>query len=220
MTRPRALVLRPAPGNARTCAALAAAGLEPVALPLFDIVPCAWVAPDPAGYDALLLTSAQAVRHAGAGLARLAGLPVVAVGAATATAAREAGLRVALVGAGDAAAAVAQTAAFPRLLHLAGRDHVPQPGVDTLTVYASDALPVTMQAIAAALDAVVLLHSARAAHRFVELAGALPRSRVRIAAISPAVAAAAGDGWGRIGGAARPGDAALIDVAVRLAIDR
>ncbi len=76
MTRPRALVLRPAPGNARTCAALAAAGLEPVALPLFDIVPCAWVAPDPAGYDALLLTSAQAVRHAGAGLALLAGLPV------------------------------------------------------------------------------------------------------------------------------------------------
>lgn len=211
---PRALVLRPAPGNARTCAALAAAGFAPVALPLFQVTPRDWTPPDPAGFDALLLTSAQAVRHAGAGLARLAALPVVAVGAATAEAARAAGLRVAIVGTRDAAAAIAQAHAYPRLLHLAGRDRVAQPGVAAVTVYASDPLPIAPTAIAAAVDAMVLLHSARAARRFADLAATLPRERVRIAAISATVAAAAGDGWASVVTAARPDDAALVQAAL------
>ncbi len=219
MTSRRALVLRPAPGNARTCAAFAAAGVEAVALPLFAVAPVAWTPPDPGRYDALLLTSAQAVRHAGAGIAGLAGLPVVAVGAATAAAARAAGLTVALVGTADAAAIVAQAAAFPRLLHLAGRDRVAQPGVDTLTVYASEALPVDATAIAAAVDAVVLLHSVRAATRFGALTVELSRTRVRIAALSAAIAAAAGAGWACVAVAPQPGDAALVQTAVRLAID-
>lgn len=210
----RALVLRPEPGNARTCAALVAAGLEPVALPLFAAVPLGWSPPDPADYDALLLTSAQAVRLAGGGLARLAGLPVVAVGAATAAAARAAGLDVAIVGDGDAAAAVARSAAYPRLLHLAGREHVAQPGVAALPVYASEPVPVAPDALAAALDAVVLLHSARAAQHFATLAEPLPRSRIRLAALSPAVAAAAGAGWAKVVVAGRPEDAALVQAAL------
>lgn len=214
----RALVLRPEPGNARTCAALTAAGFEPVALPLFAVAPCAWSPPDPADHDALLLTSAQAVRHAGAGLARLAHLPVVAVGAATAAAAGAAGLTVAIVGRGDAASAVAQATGYPRLLHLAGRDRVALPGVAAVTVYAADPLPVAAGAIDAALDAVVLLHSVRAAARFAGLAATLPRDRVRIAALSASVARAAGPGWAQAIVATEPGDAALIQ-AVRAACD-
>lgn len=209
----RALVLRPAPGNARTCAALAAAGMQPVALPLFEAVPVGWSPPDPSDYDALLLTSAQAVRLAGDGLAELAELPVVAVGAATAATARAAGLRVAIVGDGDVSAAVARAAAFPRLLHLAGRDRIAQPGVTALTVYASDPLPVAPAALAAAVDAVVLLHSARAAQRFAALAASLPRAKIRLAALSPTVAAAAGPGWARVVVADRPDDAALVQAA-------
>lgn len=210
----RALVLRPEPGNARTCAALAAAGMEPVALPLFTAVPLAWSPPDPGDHDALLLTSAQAVRLAGDGLTPLSRLPVVAVGEATAAAARAAGLHVAIVGDGDAAAAVARASAYPRLLHLAGREHVAQPGVVALPVYASEAVAVAPGALAAALDAVVLLHSARAAQRFAALAGSLPRRRIRLAALSPAVAAAAGTGWATIAIAERPGDAALVQAAL------
>lgn len=206
----RALVLRPEPGNARTCAALSAAGIEPVSLPLFAAVSVAWSPPDPAAYDALLLTSAQAVRLAGDGLAGLAGLPVVAVGAATATAARAAGLDVAIVGEGDAAAAVARAGAFPRLLHLAGREHVAQPGVDTLTVYASEPLPVASDALVVAIDNVVLLHSARAARQFALLGNELPRRQIRLAALSPAIADAAGDGWADVSIAERPDDHALI----------
>jgi uroporphyrinogen-III synthase len=216
----RALVLRPAPGNARTCTALAAAGIAAVSLPLFAVAPVAWSVPDPLPFDAILLTSAQAVRHAGPGLSRLAALPVVAVGAATAAAARAAGLQVALVGTGDAASVVAQAAAFPRLLHLAGRDRVVQPGIAALTVYASEALPVDGDAIAAAVDAVVLLHSVRAATRFARLAAALPRERVRIAALATAVAEAAGTGWARVVVAPEPHDVALVRIAARLAIDR
>jgi uroporphyrinogen-III synthase len=209
------LVLRPEPGNARTCAALIAAGLEPVALPLFAAVPVAWSPPDPAAYDALLLTSAQAVRLAGKGLARVAGLPVVAVGAATAAAARAAGLDVAIVGDGDAAAAVSRAGKFPRLLHLAGREHVAQPGAAaTSVVYASEALPVAQETLAAAIDAVAMLHSARAAQRFALLSKDLARQRIGIAALSPAIAAAAGPGWRRVIVADRPDDHALIQALV------
>lgn len=214
--RPRALVLRPAPGNARTCAALVAAGAEPVALPLFETVPIAWQLPDAGAFDALLLTSAAAVRHAGDGLFALGALPVVAVGDATATAARAAGLNVTLVGQGDAASVVARAAAWPRLLHLAGRERVAQPGVTAITVYASEALDLPPAALGAARGAVVLLHSARAAARFAFLSRAIPRATIRLAALSPAVAAAAGEGWRSVAIAATPDDAAL----VRVAIDR
>jgi uroporphyrinogen-III synthase len=216
--RRRALVLRPAPADARTVALLAAAGVTAQAVPLFVAGPLAWTVP--AGrFDALLLTSANAIRHGGAGLRAVAHLPVVAVGAATAAAARAAGFAVVLTGDGDVAAAV-RDAGDRRLLHLAGRDHVAAAGVaGRAVVYASDPVPAVPGMVDAAVDGVVLLHSRRAARRFAEVAGALPRDRIRLAALSPAVAAAAGTGWRRVEVAARPTDAALVDVAARLAID-
>lgn len=212
----RALVLRPEPGASATVARLAAAGLEAVAVPLFAVEPVDWALPA-GGFDALLLTSANAVRHGG-DLARVRGLPVVAVGAATAAAARAAGLDVRWTGDGDAAAAVALVPAGTRLLHLAGRDRVALDGVAAVTVYESVACHRTREDLAAAEGGVVLLHSTRAAARFAALAAGL--RDVRVAALSAAVAAAAGTGWAAVAVAARPTDAALVEAAVSLAIDR
>ena len=203
------LVVRPEPGTTRTLARLRALGVDAAAVPLFTTVPVPWQAPDPAAFDALLITSANAVRHAGPALARLAHLPVIAVGAQTAEAARTAGLTVAVVGTGGVAEALA-AASFTRPLHLAGRDHVDS-GHPTRIVYASDAIAVDSAAFAsAARHRNVLLHSIRAATR---VAALLPeRSAIGIAALSPAVRAAAGDGWACALTADAPTDAALCRV--------
>jgi uroporphyrinogen-III synthase len=213
----RLVVVRPEPGNARTAAAARAKGWTVDAMPLFAVVSVAWVPPDPAIFDALLLTSANAVRHAGETLASLRALPVVAVGQATATAARDAGLAVVLTGDSDAAAGVVEARArgFARLLHLAGRDRVEQPGVTAMTVYASEALPPPAGAAARLDGAVVLLHSARAARTVAALAGT--RATTAVAALSPAVLDAAGTGWRAAAAAARPTDAALLAAAATLA---
>lgn len=212
----RCLVLRPEPGAAATVARLEAAGLAAMAMPLFATRAIAWAPPDPADFDALLITSANAIRFAGAGLARLAHLPVVAVGAASAAAAQAAGLVICHTGTGDAASAVAGAAPM-RLLHLAGRDRVAVPGVTAVTVYAAEALPPPAGLATAAQGAVALLHSARAARRLAALIE-MPAT-TRIAAISAAVAAAAGRGWEAVAVAARPDDAALVAAATTLAID-
>jgi uroporphyrinogen-III synthase len=219
MTRPVA-VLRPEPGNARTRARLAEAGLAAIAMPLFEVVALDWTAPDPAGFDALLLTSANAVRHAGPQLAHLVSLPVFAVGAATADAARAAGFRVALQGRENAAALVAEVAGLGvrRALHLAGRDRSIEavgPVAQVIAVYASDPIPLSGEAAAALDGAVALVHSARAGRRLADILGPA-RARTALAAISEAALAAAGADWEAAEVAATPDDRALIAVARRL----
>ncbi|KTW11047.1 uroporphyrinogen-III synthase [Sphingomonas sanguinis] len=210
------VVVRPEPGHAATIAALRAAGLEPRSLPLFATRAVDWTPPDPATIDALLFTSAQAVRLAGPGLAPLQAIPVVAVGPATAEAARAAGLSVVLTGAKDAAAVVAEAKAqgLARLLHLAGRDRV-ETGAMVRTVYAADPLPVPAEAMAMLAGETVLLHSARAARRLAELVdrAGLSRACLSLVAISAKVAEAAGSGWARVAVAAMPHDDAMIAAA-------
>jgi uroporphyrinogen-III synthase len=220
------LVLRPEPGASATAARAAALGLTPVVAPLFSVAPLPWSAPPPSSFDALLLTSANAVRHGGPQLARYAALPVYAVGAGTAAAAQAAGLTNVIAGDSDGAAMVARAAGdgVRRLLHLSGREHRASEHegvtVERRIVYAAhaaDALPDAAHAALAA-GAVALLHSPRAAATFRALviaAGLAPRA-IRIAAISPAALAAAGDGWEASAGAASVGDDALLAAAARL----
>jgi uroporphyrinogen-III synthase len=206
-------VLRPEPGNAATCARLTAAGMTPVALPLFAVRPLAWEAPEP-GFDALLLTSANALRHGGPGLDRYRSLPVLAVGEATAAAARARGFTVAETGAADAAALLATTRAR-RILHLGGRERAGADArVTSVAVYASEVLP--DPPLAELGGTVALLHSARAARRLAELLAPDVRATVALAALSPAVAEAAGGGWRSVDPATRPTDAALVTLAGRL----
>jgi uroporphyrinogen-III synthase len=212
MTRSLA-VLRPEPGNAATAARIEALGLHAIRLPLFAIRPLAWTVPDPLGFDGLLLTSANAVQHAGAGMAALKGLPVVAVGEATARAAREAGLTVETVGTGDVTDAVAASGRR-RLLHLCGREHVTS-GSATVAVYAAEMLP--MENAAQLAGSVALVHSIRAARRLAELVRRDGITDLRVAAISGSVRAFGPDVAGAV--AERPDDTTLVALAARLAAD-
>lgn len=205
----RLLVLRPQPGADATAARARAAGFEPVIAPLFEVRAMPWEAPDPAAYDAVLMTSANAARHGGAALARYRNLPLFAVGGATARAAAAAGFNRIVTGDDDGAATLAgaHAAGHRHILHLAGREHVTLDGVDRRIVYASEPLDMAIP------DAdIALLHSPRAARRFAEIT----RIPIAIAAFSPQVAAAAGSGWRAVAVAERPDDQSLLAAAARL----
>ena len=217
-------VLRPEPGNAATAAAIEVLGLTAIRLPLFEVHAIDWVAPDASRFDALLLTSANAPRHAGPGLAGLRRLPVHAVGDATAAVARDAGLEVVAVGDRDGAALVAAAAAsgVRRGLLLGGRDRAlaSDPIIaEAIAIYASDPMAVPVEALDRLTGSVVMVHSPRAARRVADLIdrAGIDRRTVRLAAISAAAAQAAGDDWDRIAAAATPDDAALTALARALA---
>ncbi|WP_431469166.1 uroporphyrinogen-III synthase [Sphingosinithalassobacter sp. LHW66-3] len=223
MSRPIA-VLRPEPGNRVTAAAVEATGRRAIRLPLFDVVPVPWQAPDPREYDALLLTSANAVRHAGPELAALLALPVHAVGEATAGAARRAGFVVAAIGHDGAHTLIAAAAGagVRRALHLAGRDRLIEQGgiiADVRTVYASEPREIAEAAAQRLSGAVAMVHSPRAAARLAAVldASRVARGSVAVAAISERTRRALGSGWERVAVAAVPEDDTLRDVALRLA---
>jgi uroporphyrinogen-III synthase len=215
VTRP-ILIVRPEPGASATAERAAAIGLDAIVRPLFEIHAVAWTAPDAARFDAIFLTSANAVRFGGAQTANYRHLPVYAVGEATARAAMAAGFSNVSAGTTDAAAfvQVIAEAKCKRVLHLAGRDRTnmddPPFSVETVTVYASEVrLPPTI-----AEDAVILLHSTRAALRLSAIA--IAKSSIAIVAISSAVADAAGSGWQSVSVAAQPRDAAMLALAASL----
>ena len=212
------LVLRPEPGAGETVHRLRERGIEAIAAPLFTVAPVAWQAPDPAAFDALLLTSANAVRHGGDQLGKLRGLPVHAVGEATAAAARDAGFGVASSGDAGVDRLLASIDQELRLLHLCGKDwrepvDAPQQ-ITRIAVY--QATPVEFPDLRSAKGSVALIHSPRAAARFAELIALPDRASIAVAAISNAAAAAAGAGWKHVEAAAQPSEEALLALAARL----
>lgn len=210
------LVLRPEPAATATAESARALGLEPVVAPLFEVQPVAWATPDPARFDALLLTSANAIRIGGNQLQALRRLPVHAVGDRTAEAARDAGFDVA--SSGDAGLDRLLDSLEPdlRLLHPCGENRheaqEPRQKITPLIVYRSTARDDVD--LSAAEGSVALVHSPRAARRLSELVE--NRSSVEIAAISSVAAGAAGPGWARVEAAERPTDEALLALAARL----
>ena len=211
----RLLILRPEPGASETVARARSRGLTAISIPLFEIERVNWRAPDPGEYDGLLLTSANAVRHAGDQLRNLGILKVYAVGTATADAARQSGLDVAAVGEAGVEKLLASIDGDLRLLHLCGEDrtivHARQ-RITPVVVYRA------RQTGAPGLDrvtgGVALVHSPRAGRRLAELVE--HRAPVAIAAISAAAAEAAGTGWEVVEIAERPTDDALLALAARL----
>jgi uroporphyrinogen-III synthase len=212
----RVIVLRPEPGATATVERARELGLDAVAIPLFQIEPVAWHAPDPRGFDALLLTSANAVRVAGAELGLLRALPVHAVGDATAAAAREAGFEIASSGSASVDQLLDGLCSDMKLLHLCGAHRrIPQrtrQAITPLVVYQSLQRPTVD--VHEADSAVALIHSPRAARRFAELVD--DRSSIAVAAISIATAEAAGAGWRSVAIAERPSDEALLATAASL----
>ena len=208
------LLLRPEPGLTVSAERARAMGLDVICNPLFEVEPVSWDAPDPAGYDGLLLTSANAVRHGGPGLASLRELPVHAVGEGTAAAARDVGFRVETVGDGGVAELVGRQPGSLRLLHLAGEDHrdVDDARIDRKIVYRAKAI--ADPALPPLVGLVVAVHSPRAGRRLAELAD--DRSGAAIAAISAAAAHACGNGWERVEATEQPNDNSLLALAATL----
>ncbi len=211
----RLLLLRPEPGLAASAERAEALGLDVVRCPLFRVEPIEWVVPDPTPYDALLFTSANAVKLGGAGLDRLRRLPVHAVGAATASAAAQAGFEVVNIGEDGIERLLAPLPASIRLLHLAGEHRVMpehEGHVDSMTVYRSAKI---LDPNLPDLDGmVVAVHSPRAGVRLAELA--IKRARTAVATISGNAATGCGSGWERIEIADRPDDASLLALAAML----
>lgn len=207
------MILRPEPGASATLERAKAAGMDAVATPLFEIAPVDWAAPDAGHYDALLLTSANAILQGGEELAGLRALPAYCVGAATAVAAREAGFAATKTGAGDVEALIERVPQGVRLLHLAGRDHRAIAGVIAIIVYDSAVIdpPPSLEALA---GNVAMVHSPRAGERLAELID--NRGDIGIAAISAAAAAACGSGWREVAAIDAPGDGALLALAAAL----
>ena len=207
------MILRPEPGASATLARASAAGIEAEAIPLFEIAPVEWVAPDASAFDALLLTSANAVRFGGDQLTALRALPTYCVGEATALAAREAGFAVAGTGAGDAIALIERVPHGLRLLHLTARDHRAIAGVTRIAVYHSIIIdpPPSLDRLG---GGVAMVHSPRAGARLAELIE--QRGDISIAAISAAAAAACGGGWNEVATIVAPGDGALLALGAAL----
>jgi uroporphyrinogen-III synthase len=221
MTAPL-LILRPQPGADETAARARALGLSPIIAPLFVVRALPWAPPPATEFDAIMLTSANAARRAGAGLAAFLGLPCYAVGDATAAAASDAGFTDVRVGPEDGVALLMTMEAHrvSRALHPCGADHITlEPAEMRITrvpVYEAQAVAALPAEAEAALvgGAVALLHSARAARLFGGLVS--DRSDLTVAAISPRTARAAGNGWKHLAIAAEPRDHALLELAAKL----
>lgn len=208
----RLVILRPEPGASASVAKAAARHLYAIAVPLFVVQPIVWALPDDGPWDGIAATSANAFRHGGPGLQKLASLPVYAVGEATATAARAAGFSIASAGDGGAEE-LALRLPDGRLLHLCGADFRAIPGTTAIPVYRSVAID-PPPALANLEGAVVAVHSPRAGARLAELVG--ERRSIALAAISGAAAEAAGIGWAEVAVADMPRDDALLALAQRL----
>lgn len=212
----RVLVLRPEPGASATVEKARGLGLDAVAVPLFQIEPVDWEAPEAGGFDGLLITSANAIRAGGTELERLRGLKVFAVGAATADAAREAGFDVGAVGDAGVDRLLGSIDGDLRLLHLCGEARrgpsEARQDITDIAVYRSE--PIATPDLTAVPGSVALIHSPRAGQRFAELVK--ERDSIALVAISAAAAQAAGEGWKRIDVADQPSDDALLALAARL----
>jgi uroporphyrinogen-III synthase len=218
---PPIIAIRPEPGCSATVEAGRAAGLAVEGHPLFEVRPLAWDAPAVEAIDALLLGSANALRHGGAALDAFRGKPVHAVGEATAAAAEAAGSTVASVGGGDLQSLVYALGAPLRLLRVTGAEHVPlavPTGIEVETRVAYESVPLALpESLAERLrdGGLVLLHSAAAARHFAAECDRreVPRSAIALGALAPRIADAAGEGWREVRSAAEPREAALLALA-------
>jgi uroporphyrinogen-III synthase len=202
----RVLITRPQPGARATAERLEALGHEVMVSPLFTTRSVEWAPPGEL-FDALMVTSANAMRLSGPLPDRWRGLPCYVVGKATAEAAGARGFTRLITGDGDAEGLVAQMRAdgIGAALHLAGREHraIAEPDIRIITriVYAADPVESLDTGAAEALLSGnmdwALLYSARAARQFSALVDkiGLSRSRISLGVLSQHVADTAGPGW-------------------------
>ena len=222
------VIVRPEPGAAATLQAARAMGLAAHSPPIFTIQPMPWSPVPRDEVDAVILGSANAVRHGGPALAELRGLPAYCVGRTTALAAKAAGLDVVRTGTGGLQQVLLLLdPQHRRLLRLAGAARVPlslppEVTMETRVVYDAVAMPLD-QPLRRLLEhpAVVMLHSGEAASHFDALCADadVDRSRIKLAVIGPRVARLVGRGWEAVETAGQPSDAALLALAAQMCQD-
>lgn len=237
------LVTRPHPDNETTLASLRARGFDALAAPMLRFEPLPFHDDDGTHYDAVMLTSANALRAIDLTGSRLLRLPLFAVGAHTADAARAAGFGEVLMAKGDAialrdlvlarvdAGALAKAA---RLLYLAGADlsrdlagELGQKGLTVVTRTTYRMAPVASfprevtEAFLANRITAVLHYSRRSALAFLDAVRARGLEISALAlpqcCISAAVASVLRDaGATQVAVAARPDESALLDALDRV----
>ena len=217
------ITIRPAPGDARTVALAREMGIEVASHPLFAVEPVAWDCPYAGAFDAILIGSANVLRHGGDCLSGLTTLPAWCVGEATAKGARKAGFTVAGTGTGGLQSVVpmAQAAGHRRLLRVSGEAHVPLSlpagmSADTRTAYRVAAYQIPPELACMLCEpCVVLLHSGEAAAHFaaeVDRLG-IARGNIALACLAPRIADSAGSGWMCLSTAPLTDDGALLALA-------
>jgi uroporphyrinogen-III synthase len=203
----RMLVTRPEPDASETAARLGALDIEAVVEPLLSAETLPTRLPEPTGFQALAVTSANALRalEARGETARLTGLPVYAVGQRTAGFARQLGFGMVHSANGNfrdlvgllARAGLSGPVLHPSAQHMAGdlgKALAPH-GIMVITtpVYAmrsaTGLTPATQRGLdAGAIDA-GLFYSRRTAETFAGLAGGLgDKARLGMLCLSEAVA--------------------------------
>ena len=240
---PLMLVTRPDTDAARTQARLGALGIDSEALPLLDCVPLASSLPEPKGFAALAVTSANALEalHRRGVLGGFLGLKVFAVGERTAATARELGFADVVATGGTLDHLVAAIAGaelqgpvfYPSARHPSGdlARSLAAFGVLVVTTRVYD-----MRMIEAVPDGVVkrlnsgrfaaaLFYSKRTAEAFVSLLGsrleARAKSRLGMLCLSEQVASPLiAARFIRIGLADHPNEAAMMALALSFARDQ
>lgn len=214
------LIVRPQPGADATARRVCEAGFEAIVMPLFAIEALEFPVVSANDYDAVLLTSGNAVRAAADNLMQLSSRPFFVVGTATANALTKLSLNPEFVGAEGVNSVLlkAQGRGHRKLLWLTGEDFS-EPDLpatmelDIRFVYRSAALPVPddFEEAVARADA-IMLHSSRAASHFADICenSGLVRNDIVIATFSQNIADSAGNGWADIIVSPAPNDAALL----------
>ncbi len=220
------ITIRPAPGDAATVDRGAHQGMAIESHPLFETQPVPWSVPDTGAFDAVLLGSANVLRHGGTGLQSLTPLPALCVGETTAEAARQAGFGVIATGARGMQNLLPHATArgFSRLLRLSGEAHVPldiPAGITVETRILYRVVPLPMPEDLADLlagGALVLLHSGEGSAHFANECDRLEITRggIALACLAPRIAERAGTGWADCRHAPSPDDAALLALAKQM----
>ncbi len=235
--RRRVLVTRPEPGASKTARRLAAAGFEPLVLPLSEVRGLA-TRPVTGDFGAIAVTSANAVRHQPDAIAAFCHrLPVFVVGDATRKAAETAGLAIAGEGPGDgaglAALIAARLPAGSAVLYICGRPRdgelerglaaagLPVTAIEVYETVARDIGAADIARVSGEGPAdLALVYSSEGARHLSRLA-AMPDGRqllagTRVLAISDKCASSlSGTIFGGVSVAERPGEDAMFDLLTR-----
>ncbi len=215
------LVIRPEPGNLVTVERARTAGFEAIGYPLFEVTPLDWVAPQSSDFDAILFTSANAIRHSGAALQSFRALPAFCIGQTTAQVAAESGFTVVAIGE-SGVSAIPPEIKDRKTLHLGGRHLAPDSVMVSLLThiptYENRRLPISSDfQEALGHSPIIAVHSSRAAAYLVELIS--HKASVAVVAFSEQVANSLGTGWEAVAIATKPRDEELIAAALALKID-